>query len=130
MRVHETLTGFENKLYHARHLLADVSDWEEQDYGQYERRYLPMTLLDNDYLLEIIRVHSTIDHPNIARYTEYIGCAFIRIEEKNVLVVDLRDNKANEENVPVVIAEVRLEGRVMPFGFIVNTLDNFFKKIL
>lgn len=130
MRVHETLTGFENELYRTVHLPVEEEDCAEDYYGRYERSYLPVNMLDNDYLLEIVRLNGVIDHPDIARYTQYIGCAFIRVEEKNVLVVDLRDSKENRGNVPVILAEVRLEGKEMLFGFIVDHLKKFFKKIL
>ena len=54
----------------------------------------------------------------------------VQSDGTSVLFDDAAGRGQAEARATLLVAEVRLEGKVMPFGFIVDTLENFFKKIL
>ncbi len=111
-------------------LIIDNEEILNNKYGITRRRYLETAFLDNRYLIEIIGVHAIVNDSDICRYTEVTDCAFMPVEGKSVLAVELRDKKSITDLVTVIIAEVRLEGKRMLMGFIVKHLDEFYKKVL
>lgn len=130
MLKNETIQSKENKITGNRPFTISNEVLLSELYGQCRRRYLEATILDNEYLVEILSVCAIVKHPHLGRYTTITDCALMEIDNKPVLAVELRDTRSDFEGVTVVVAEVRLEGNPMSLGFIVNRVEDFYKKIL
>lgn len=124
------LCGQKNDSFGIQQLVIENEEILTEKYGISRRRYLEAAFLDNRYLIEIIRVYAVVKHSDICRYTEVTDCAFMAVDGKSVLTVELREKRSESELVTVVIAEVRLEGKRMLLGFIVDQVENFYKMIL
>ncbi len=125
-----TLSYRKNELREIQQIIMSNEKQIAEELGRDKRRYLETTILDNDYMIEIIRMFAVVEHPNLGKYTAVTDCAFMTLDGRSVLAVDLRGQKANVENVTVVIAEVRLEGKITVLGFIVDRVEDFYSKIL
>ncbi len=90
---------------------------------------LKVSFLDITHTIEIINVKYTIKHSDIARFTMVTDCAFMQFEGKPILAIELRDVKQDNKNVKVVVAEARLAGKDLLLGFIVNHVEEFYKKL-
>jgi len=131
MLKNETIQSKENEFTSSRPFKISNEVLLSEMYGQCRRRYLEVTILDNDYLVEILRVCAIVKHPHLGRYTTITDCAFMEIDNKPVLAVEFRDTRpADLEDVTVVVAEVRLEGNPLSLGFIVESVEDFYKKFL
>lgn len=106
-----------------------IVDKEVEDYDSFAGKYLLVNILDNDYLIEIVRVLNVLEDTHIARYTTITNCAFMHVQGETVLAVELRNEKSNAREVKVVVAEVILEGNIMLLGFIVDRAEDFYEKI-
>ncbi len=126
MLKNETIREKKNKHSEIERLTISNEVLLSELYGRCKRRYLEATILDNDYLIEILRVCTIVKHPHLGRYTMITDCAFMEIDNKPVLAVELRDTRSDYEGVTVVVAEVRLEGNPLSLGFIVNRVEDFY----
>lgn len=118
------VSGIDRLLHDNEEMLAELCE-------QYARRYLKATILDIDYLIEILCVTAVVQHPQLGRYTMITDCAFMHLDGSPILAIELRDDtRSNSEKATVVVADVRLEGNCMSLGFIVNTVDDFYARIL
>jgi hypothetical protein len=94
-------------------------------------KFIDLQILDYTYRLKILGEVRILKDKKVEKYQRMARCGFVKDHGKSILVFDLRKNseKLFEEHVTVVVAETMRNFVVLPIGFIVETIEDFFQKL-
>jgi len=125
MRANAMVTGYQVAVVCADYPFSD-RDWHlEADADTRRKSYIEARFLDTDHRFEIVGITGIMQRSDITKYTGITRCAFITVEGKSVLAIELRDENNRSEDAVIVVARVCSEGSETRLGFIVSDCEEF-----
>ncbi len=88
-------------------------------------RNIDVTILGNEYKLELIQVLNIITHNKLGKYLKVTNCAFLNYQKTDILAIDIRNKPEDVEKVTVVITEVFKDNKPSMIGFVINDFQEF-----
>ena len=92
-------------------------------------KYISLNIYDIPYHLKIVSINHVKEQVNIDKFIPETKCGFVRDHGKSVLVFDIRNSGevSGIKSVTIVVVNAYRNKIIMPLGFIVESIEDFFK---
>ena len=92
-------------------------------------KYISLNIYDIPYHLKIVSINHVKEQVNIDKFIPEAKCGFVRDHGKSVLVFDIRNSGevSGIKSVTIVVVNAYRNKIIMPLGFIVESIEDFFK---